>query len=46
MSGNAYLFAAYVATWVIHIGYISTIVRRYSRLKREIEELKRAEEGS
>ena len=39
--GNAYLFAAYVATWVIHIGYLSTLVSRYSRLKREIEELKK-----
>jgi CcmD family protein len=35
MSWNPYLFAAYVATWVIHVGYLSTIARRYSRLKRE-----------
>jgi CcmD family protein len=35
MSGNPYLFAAYVVTWVIHVTYITTIVRRYSRLKRE-----------
>jgi len=38
---NGYLFAAYAATWVIHIVYLTTIVRRYSRVKREIEELKR-----
>jgi len=38
---NGYLLAAYVATWLIHIGYLSTIVRRYSKLKREIEELKK-----
>lgn len=38
---NGYLFAAYTATWVIHIAYLTTIVRRYSRLKREIEELKK-----
>jgi CcmD family protein len=38
---NGYLFAAYAATWIIHIGYISTIIARYSRLKREIEELKK-----
>ena len=41
MSGNAYLFAAYAATWIIHIAYLTTLVRRYSRLKGEIEELKK-----
>jgi len=41
MNGNPYLFAAYAVTWIIHIAYISTIVSRYSRLKREISELKR-----
>ena len=41
MNGNPYLLAAYVATWVIHIGYLTTLVTRYSRLRREIEELKR-----
>jgi CcmD family protein len=41
MSGNTrYLFAAYAVTWVIHISYLWTIVRRYARLKREIGELK------
>ena len=40
-SGNPYLFAAYVAVWIIHIGYLSTIVARYARLKREIQELKK-----
>jgi len=41
MSGNGYLFAAYTVTWIIHIAYLATIVRRYSRLRQEIEELKR-----
>ncbi|MBZ5549578.1 MAG: CcmD family protein [Acidobacteriia bacterium] len=41
MIGNGYLFAAYAATWIIHIGYLLTIVSRYSQLKREIEELKK-----
>jgi len=36
---NGYLLAAYVATWIIHIGYLATLVSRYSRVKREIEEL-------
>jgi CcmD family protein len=34
-----YLYAAYVATWVIHIAYLATLVRRYTRLRKEIEEL-------
>ena len=41
MSNNGYLFAAYAAAWIIHIVYLGTIVSRYSRLKREIEELKK-----
>jgi CcmD family protein len=36
-----YLFAAYVATWVIHIAYLGYLARSYARLKREIEELNR-----
>jgi hypothetical protein len=43
MSGNPYLLAAYVATWVIHITYLGTIVRRYARLKREIAQLRLTE---
>jgi CcmD family protein len=39
---NPYLFAAYAATWIIHIGYLTTIVRRYARLKREVEEMRKA----
>ena len=35
---NPYLFAAYAVTWIIHIAYLATIVRRYSRLKREMKE--------
>ncbi len=42
MSGNPYLFAAYAVTWIIHIAYLGTTVRRYARLQREIEELKKA----
>jgi hypothetical protein len=37
---NGYLLAAYAATWIIHITYLGTLVSRYSRLKREIEELR------
>ena len=42
MTSNPYLFAAYAVTWLIHIAYLTTIVRRYSRLKREVDELKRS----
>src|SRR6266852_2860293 len=42
MSGIPYLFAAYAVTWIIHIAYLGTTVRRYARLQREIEELKKA----
>lgn len=41
MKTNPYLLAAYVATWLIHIGYLTTLVTRYSRLRREIEDLKK-----
>ncbi|MGC2196718.1 MAG: CcmD family protein [Terriglobales bacterium] len=34
-----YLYVAYAATWAIHIAYLITVVRRYSRLKQEVEEL-------
>jgi len=42
MTSNPYLFAAYAVTWLIHIAYLTTIARRYSRLKREVDELKRS----
>jgi CcmD family protein len=41
MTTNPYLFAAYAVTWIIHIVYLTTIVSRYARLKREIDELKK-----
>jgi CcmD family protein len=34
-----YLYVAYSATWSIHIIYLMTVVRRYSRLQQEVEEL-------
>ena len=36
-----YLYAAYVATWVIHIAYAAILVRQYSRLRDEIKEMGR-----
>jgi len=37
----SYLFAAYAATWIIHIAYLGWLARRYARLRREIDELKK-----
>jgi CcmD family protein len=39
MNGVKFLFAAYVATWVIHVFYLGTLARRFSRLRRELREL-------
>lgn len=36
-----FLYAAYIATWLIHIGYLGTIYARYRRVRREIEDLNR-----
>jgi CcmD family protein len=36
-----FLYAAYAATWIIHITYLATLVRRYKRLRKEIEDLKK-----
>jgi CcmD family protein len=39
MTGVKFLFAAYIATWVIHGVYLGTLVSRFSRLRRELKEL-------
>jgi CcmD family protein len=39
MNAVKFLFAAYIATWVIHGGYLVTLVSRYRRVKRERNEL-------
>lgn len=36
-----FLYAAFVATWVIHIGYLTHLLRRYARLKAEVEHQKK-----
>jgi CcmD family protein len=36
-----FLYAAYTATWIIHIAYLGILVRRYRRLSKEIAELKK-----
>ena len=39
MNGLKFLFAAYIATWVIHSFYIGTLVRRFSKLRQQLKEL-------
>lgn len=36
-----FLFAAYLATWLIHGVYLGTLIRRFGRLRRELKELGR-----
>jgi CcmD family protein len=35
-----FLYAAYTATWIIHIAYLASVMNRYSRLKKELDALK------
>ena len=39
MNSIYYLYAAYVATWAIHGTYLVILLRRYSRIRREMERL-------
>jgi CcmD family protein len=39
MNAVKFLFAAYIATWAIHLLYISTIARRFSKLRQQLKEL-------
>jgi CcmD family protein len=41
MNGNSYLYAAFAATWIIHVAYLTTLAVRYSKLRREIESLRK-----
>ena len=39
MNATKFLFAAYIAVWVIHVFYIGTLVRRFSSLRQQMKEL-------
>lgn len=39
MSSVKFLFAAYIATWLIHGAYLGTLVRRFAILRRQLKEL-------
>ncbi len=36
-----YMWAAYIVTWVIHLGYLGFLTMRSNKVKREMEELDR-----
>ncbi len=37
MKSMPYLYAAYIATWIIHGTYLTILVRKYSRVRKEME---------
>ena len=39
MNSIKFLYAAYAATWLIHVFYLGTIVRRFRKLRREVSDL-------
>lgn len=39
MNTVKYLFAAYIATWVIHGLYLGSLVRRFGRLRQQWRDL-------
>ena len=39
MNSIKFLYAAYVATWLIHAVYLASLVRRYNRLRQQMREL-------
>jgi len=41
MNTVKFLIAAYIATWAIHLFYIGTIARRFSKLRQQLKEIGR-----
>jgi hypothetical protein len=39
-----FLYAAYVATWLIHISYLLILTRGFLKIREEIRQLKRSGE--
>jgi CcmD family protein len=39
MNSIKFLYAAYIATWVIHTLYVGSLMRRYSRLRQKMKDL-------
>lgn len=41
MNSVKFLYAAYIATWVIHGLYIGSLLRRYGRLRQRVKDLRK-----
>ena len=41
MNSLHYLYAAYIATWAIHGSYLFILVRKYKKIRREMENLRK-----
>ena len=41
MNAIKFLYAAYIATWLIHEFYLGTVVHRFRRLREQLKELGR-----
>jgi CcmD family protein len=41
MNSTHYLYAAYIATWAIHGSYLVILARKYKRIRREMDELRK-----
>jgi CcmD family protein len=41
MNSVKFLYAAYIATWLIHGFYVGSMVRRYRRAQQRIKELRK-----
>jgi hypothetical protein len=39
MNSVKFLYAAYIATWLIHGIYLGSVIRRYSRLRAQKKDL-------
>lgn len=39
MNSIKFLYAAYIATWLIHGFYIGSLLRRYARLRQRMKDL-------
>jgi CcmD family protein len=37
----SFLYAAYAATWIIHISYLANLLVRYRRLRKQMVELRK-----
>jgi hypothetical protein len=40
MNSIDYLYAAYIATWIIHGTYLGILVHKYSRLREQMKALR------